>query len=263
MQKFDLGQLFRFYMRRFWIIILVALVGAAAGWVYSGFIVKPEYKSTSTVILDQSKQKTDATLINNYMALLKSRKVLEPIMQKNSLSIDYSTLMQDITIVNEKSTEIITISVVANDPGVAQTINLDLIDNFNLKSLGLAENREDEKDAADGMIIKVIDLASYDESPINIKTEQNVLLAAGGSVAMAIGLLTFIYDYRQSQHHKRARSVARRRSAVVGSITMTQSNNDMAEPMNNNKIALIDREARDILDVLENLDGVTPESRYQ
>lgn len=269
MQKFDLSQLFGYYMRRLWVIILIAVLGAAAGWTYSTFMVQPKYESTSTVILDQSKRSTDTTPINNYMTLLKSRKVLEPIIVENALDVDYSTLMQDITVVNEKSTEIITISVVASDPEMAQTINTELINSFNLESLGLAEtdkesgDNKEEENVEDGSIIKVIDLASFNDTAINIETTKSMMLAGGGAAVATMAIMLFVYDYRQSRRQTRMQYLARRRSPVVGKITTTQATGEMTEQPGGNKIALIDQEARDILDVLENIDGITPKPKFR
>jgi capsular polysaccharide biosynthesis protein len=236
------------------------LWGGGIGWFYSNNVVKPQYRSESTVILDQHQNTSDATLINNYISLLKSRKVLEPIIERNGLDVGYSQLHQNISIVNEKSTEIINIAVAAKSPDVAQRVNSDLIASFNLQSLGLSEDTGEKS-----RIITVIDDASYSDAAVNVKTMQNMLVVAAGMGVISVVVLFIVYDYRASRMQRMgARFVSRRARNVVGMITLPPRietpaatvGDRRAQETESVKIDLIKREATDMLDVLQNIGGV-------
>lgn len=264
MQELNLGKLVRYYLRYIWVVIVALLLGAGVGLFYSKNIVKPEYKSDSTVILNQHSGTSDSTLINNYTTLLKSRKVLEPIIQKTASGMGYSELYKNISIVNEKSTEIITISVTAASPELAQDINSSLIESFNIESLGLSPDSAESVDK----IITVIDEASFSAGAINDKTTQNIIILAGGGAVVAMVVLFVVYDHKHNRAAYRAAPMFanRRNSKMVGAITVDESPKIIAKEISkteqkareeqNSRIKMIKREATDILDVLENIGGV-------
>lgn len=267
MQELNLGKLVRYYLKYFWVILAALLLGAGVGLFYSQNIVKPEYKSDSTVILNQHSGASDPTLINNYTTLLKSRKVLEPIIEETASNVTYKELHENISIVNEKSTEIITISVTASTPELAQSINSRLIESFNIESLGLAVSGAEETEEVQ-QIVTVIDEASYSPTATNVKTTQSVVILAAGSAIIAIIVLFVVYDFKQSRITSRITPIYanRRNSKVVGAITVEESPKIIAEEISktqqkareeqNSRIKMIKREATDILDVLENIGGV-------
>lgn len=268
MQEFSFSKLARHYLKYAWVVILAALIGAGAGLFYSNNILKPEFRSDSTVILNQHANNQDATLINNYTTLLRSRKVLQPIIENNALSMDYDGLYNNIEIVNEKSTEIITISVTASSPEDARIINSSLIQSFNLESLGLSDTSSESAQKADAakQIITIIDEASLNTAPTNVKTMQTVILLMGGSTILAMVVLFVIYDYRNSRVQRVAPMYANRRSKMVGAVIVESApqitvaeiskNEQKVREEQKNRIKLIKREATDILDVLQNIGGV-------
>ena len=264
MQELNLGKLIRYYFKNIWVVIGALLLGAGVGLFYSKNIVKPEYRSDSTVILNQHSGATDSTLINNYTTLLKSRKVLEPIIEKTGSNLSYSELHKNISIVNEKSTEIITISVTAPSPELAQNVNSSLIESFNIESLGLSVGTTESAEK----IITVIDEASFSPNAINLKTSQNVAVMAGSGAVVAIVIMFIVFDVRNNRAVRRATPmfVNRRSSKMVGAITVDESPKIIAKEISkteqkareeqNSRIKMIKREATDILDVLENIGGV-------
>lgn len=263
MQDLSLGKLIRYYLKNSWIIVAALLLGAGVGLFYSKNIVKPLYKSDSTVILNQHSNTNDSTLINNYTTLLKSRKVLEPIIAETGSGISYSELYGNISIVNEKSTETITISVTAPNPELAQDVNSRLIESFNIESLGLSQDNT----ATANQIITVIDEASFNPGAINNKTTQNVVILAGGGAIVAIVVLFVAFDVRSYRATRTAATFVNRRSSrLVGAITVEEKPAIIAAEISkteqkvkeeqNSRIKIIKREAIDILDVLENIGGV-------
>ncbi|MDR3298231.1 MAG: hypothetical protein LBT19_02610 [Candidatus Nomurabacteria bacterium] len=255
MQEISLDKLMRHYLKYLWVVITATLLGAGGGALYSYSMVKPQFHSDSTVILNQHKNNPDSMLINNYVTLLKSRKVLEPIIEKNALTMNYAELYQNISIVNEKSTEIITISVMASNPELAQTINSSLVESFNLESLGLDTGVAE--DGASNQIITVIDEASFSPDTTNVKTTQNVAVMALGTSVAAIIVLFIAFEYQSNRAKNAPAQFARRRSNIIGAVVAPDTETPQATVGEiDDRVGVIKREATDILDVLQNIGGV-------
>lgn len=253
MYELNFVQLVKYYIQKTWILILSAILGAMAAYFYTVSLITPLYESESTVILNKS---TDdgANLTNNYITLLKSRKVIEPIISARNLDIAYTDLISNISIENQKSTEIINITVTANDPELAQNINSDLLASFNLKALGLDAKK-------DSSLVTVIDSANISNEAININVAKNVFISSGVAIVIAIIALFIIFDTKQSREARNAQQ-NRQRSRLVGSLVVSPALSSGAitsEIVTPDRLQSIRQEANDNLDLIETLRH-TPQS---
>lgn len=120
-------------IRRLWVMILAAAV--VAGGLYAGanWLTAPEYESTATLyILRQNGEdsstdvSTDFSLalkvVNDCTYLLKSRSVLNAVIEELALPMDYETLYDCISTANPDDTRILEVTVTTASPEQAKEI---------------------------------------------------------------------------------------------------------------------------------------------
>lgn len=137
MEELDLKELFFMFWNKKLEIILITLMFVAVGIGYSYFFVKPEYTSTTSLVLAQSSSSgqtgdgaisaTDLTmnskLVSTYSELIKRKAILGQVCE--NLNIPESNIQElrgKIKVNSAKNTEIIEISVTNKDPNKAATI---------------------------------------------------------------------------------------------------------------------------------------------
>lgn len=128
--EIDLMELFYALRHRLWIIILALVIGGAGAGFFSKKVLSPIYESTSMVYV-LSKETTLASLADlqigsqltkDYSVIIKSRPVLEEVIEKQSLDMTTEELSNMISIDNPKDTRILSITVSDVDPLRAQAI---------------------------------------------------------------------------------------------------------------------------------------------
>lgn len=137
MEELDLKELFFMFWNKKLEIILITLMFVAVGIGYSYFFVKPEYTSTTSLVLAQSSSSgqtgddaisaTDLTmnskLVSTYSELIKRKAILGQVCE--NLNIPESNIQElrgKIKVNSAKNTEIIEISVTNKDPNIAAAI---------------------------------------------------------------------------------------------------------------------------------------------
>jgi capsular polysaccharide biosynthesis protein len=185
-QDINLYRLLRFYVKKWAFIALLTIVGGFAGFVYSNYVQVPLYKSDATLLLVSTEERkvSDATLINNYIELIKSRRVLEPVLSKENYGISYEELVGSIEATNQKNTEVIKVSIDARDPQASQELVNGVVSSF----------RREVKELYDIENITVVDNASLSTKPYNIRTFLFTALTAAAGLSLAIITLFFAYD---------------------------------------------------------------------
>ena len=190
MQETYLYNLIRFYSKRWLIIISVTFFGLVLGFVYSNYIQTPMYKSEATLLLVQPNSATnrtvqDVTLINNYIELFKSRRVLEPVIEKQKLNTSYNDIVGLVEASSSANTEVIKVAVSTNDPQKSK--------DFLASAVGSFKSQVSQLYKVDN--VKIVDSASLASEPYNIHKE---LLSFGMAAVCFIGVFVvmfFAYDY--------------------------------------------------------------------
>ena len=133
MEEIDLRELFDYFKSKIsWIIIITILV-IGIGNLYGNFIRTPMYKSSTSLVLvsegngDNStytttEQQLNKNLVGTYSEVIKSKKVLNEVI--NNLGLDYSTgyLQSAINVSSVTNTEVIVITVNDKDAKLAKDI---------------------------------------------------------------------------------------------------------------------------------------------
>lgn len=118
-------------------IVLCFLIGAVIMNAYSYFLVRPTYKSTAKMyvvsasknsVVDLDALNIGTSLTADYEQLMLSYPVLEQVINKLNLDMDYDTLAKMITLENPTDTRILNINVVSTDPKSARDIANTLMD---------------------------------------------------------------------------------------------------------------------------------------
>ena len=128
--EIDLLELFYALRHRWWAILLALVIGAGAAGVYTKKLIAPHYQSTSMVYV-LSKETTRASLADlqigsqltkDYSVIIKSRPVLQEVIDKQNLDLTTDELGEMITIDNPKDTRILSITVEDIEPMRAKAI---------------------------------------------------------------------------------------------------------------------------------------------
>lgn len=128
--EIDLLELFYALRHRWWAILLALVIGVGAAGVYTKKLIAPHYQSTSMVYV-LSKETTLASLADlqigsqltkDYSVIIKSRPVLQEVIDKQNLDLTTDELGEMITIDNPKDTRILSITVEDIEPMRAKAI---------------------------------------------------------------------------------------------------------------------------------------------
>lgn len=135
--EIDLGQIFRAIAKRWYILVICALIGAALAFGYTKFLVTPQYKSTASMLV-LTKETTltsladlqiGSQLTGDYTQLIKSPDVLTETITDLSLDLTYRELGSKVSINNPASTRILELTVTDPDPQKAMDIVNTLAEN--------------------------------------------------------------------------------------------------------------------------------------
>lgn len=193
--EIDLLELAQVVLRKWWIVILCAVLAGSAGFAVSAFLMTPKYVSSTSVYVmskqDESKLSYSDTqlstqLTKDYEELIVSRYVLETVINNCQLEDTYEILRKRVTVANTKDTRIISISVKDASPAMAQYIanSIREIAAVHIKEVTAVE------------AVNIVDEANLPTDPVepSIKKFTALGIAAGAFVAIAIILIQYLMD---------------------------------------------------------------------
>ena len=195
----SLGDMVRVFVKRLWIIVLVAVIVAASMYAYLAANYTEQYTSKSTLMVMNPEENLSAsssayyysltiTAVNDCELLMTSRSVLSRIIDELSLAdygISYGKLKSMISISNYPDSHVLEVSVTTGDPVLSKAI----VDS--LCSMGAAQ--------IEGYIefatAEVIDEGTFSKSPSNSVRGEFAIL-----VGVAAAILVFIIFMLVSLH---------------------------------------------------------------
>lgn len=130
MTEIDLLELLLVLKKRWWMILVAGILGCAVMVALSIFFIAPKYQSTSQICV-LSKETTLSSLADlqigsqltkDYQIMIKSRPVLEEVIEKLGLNINYNQLRSKLKIENPADTRIVVLTVTDQDPENAKEI---------------------------------------------------------------------------------------------------------------------------------------------
>lgn len=130
--EINLGELFAVLWGRAFLIISAGVFFALAGLFLSKFVIHPEYESTTKIyILNKEENQTvtysdvqiSTQLTQDYAELIKSRRVLEEVIQRlHLMDMEYKDLYEVLKVDTPSDTRIVAITVKDEDPLMAMKI---------------------------------------------------------------------------------------------------------------------------------------------
>ncbi|MBQ1311131.1 MAG: polysaccharide export protein [Blautia sp.] len=126
-ETIDLLEVLQAMKKKFWLLILAALVGGCIAWAYTAFLVTPMYTSTASVLVLPKEQEYSSvsdlqygtSLTSDYKVLINSSAVISKVEDNLEITPD---IKYSVSVENQTNTRILLISVKCNDAVEAKHI---------------------------------------------------------------------------------------------------------------------------------------------
>ena len=196
MEEIDLKELFEFFKGKIGTLIIITIAVCLVGCIYGLFIQKPMYKSYTTVILGGSETNsnggittTDITLnknlVDTYAEIVKSRRVLDQVINELRLDLTYEQLHEKITVTALNNTEIIKITVYDRDAIKAKNIANVTADYFASEVVDLYNLNN----------VNILDKATEANKPYNINVIKQLIIYFMIGFILGAGILFLIFYF--------------------------------------------------------------------
>ncbi len=196
MEEIDLKELFDYFKSKMiWIAITVVLV-IGIGNIYTILTRTPMYRSDTTILLvsdnsgdvtyNTSELQLNKNLVGTYSEIIKSRKVLEQVIENLGLNYGYGELKGNVSVASVQNTEIIKVSVGDANAEMATRIANEIADVFTTEIQKLYKLNN----------VSVVDKAVDSIKPYNVNyVKDNIIYIAVG-IALSCGLIfiNFYFD---------------------------------------------------------------------
>lgn len=194
-ETIDLREYFAIIKKRFWIIALITAIAIAVSAVISFFVLKPIYQANSTLIVNTEKNEETQMITGDqfsvtqklavtYGEIIKSRAVIDQVIENLDLDETYDELVEKISISPVKDTQIISISVEDTNPEKARDIANEIPKAFTKEAKRITKANS----------VEVIDKAILPKEPVKPNKIMNIAIAA--VLGLMIGLFSvFLIEY--------------------------------------------------------------------
>lgn len=189
-QPVDLMELLYAFRRRWKILVTAMILGGIIAGIYTRIMITPLYTSTATILV-LSKETTltsiadlqfGTQLTSDYTALVRSRPVMEEVIENLGLDMGWSGLKGSIQVVNPSGTRLLELTVTNGDPELAKRIVDELA---NVSAAYVADQMEviPPKIIEDGIVSNV---------PVSPNMKSNVIKGMLGGLAI-VAVLTALF----------------------------------------------------------------------
>ena len=192
--EIDLFQLLLALKKKIVVILAAVLAGGLIAGIYTHFFITPVYSSTSMMlVLGNESSESSLTdlqvgsqLTGDYSVLIKSRPILQEVIDNLGLDMSYQQLEGMITIQTPENARILEVTVTYTDPQMAKQI-VDEVSSVSTTFIG-----EQMGMAAP----KIIEDGDVPAGPVSPSLRRNILLGAvaGGVIAAGIVILIAILN---------------------------------------------------------------------
>ena len=202
MEEINLKDLFSFFVKKIPIILFITSIIFALGMSYSVFLKPPLYKGNTTLILVKKKtgyeEGTAAPtqndiilnqkLVTTYSEIIKSRRVLNQVVNKLNLGYSSGELSKNITVSSVSDTEIIKISVSDENNNKASQIANTIADVF----------KEEVMEIYSLENVSIIDKAEVQDNPYNVQILKDVAIFLMVGLVVSVGIMFVVYYFDTS-----------------------------------------------------------------
>lgn len=205
MQEINLYELLKHYTKYVIFIVVFSLLGLLAGLYYTNKVQVPMYKSNATLILIQPATSTaQPTIINNYLELIKSRRVLEPVIKQVGINQSYEQFVGSVSTTSDKDTEVMKLSIATTSKS----------ESHDAMQATIASFKTEIKRLYNDNTVQVVDPASMPDQAYNVRPALQLILATMVGFITAIIAVFFIFDFKQNSKSKKKGTVIDDRTVV-------------------------------------------------
>lgn len=121
MEEFNISEFIKYYFSQIIIIIFFIIFGLIGCWYYTDSIQVAKYKSQTSLVLTSTGEITqndisvNKNLVSTYREIIKSRRILNPVIENLGLDLTAEDLSKQVNITSTNDTEIIVITVTDTD----------------------------------------------------------------------------------------------------------------------------------------------------
>lgn len=198
METIDLKDMFSYFKSKISIILLFITLVGILGCLYGLFVQKPIYKSSTSIVLISENQtgssltyndvSLNQNLVSTYSEIIKSRRVLNQVIDNLSLNYSYSNLSNNIEVSSVTGTQIIKISVSDRNSKTAMKIANEIAKVFS-KEIPELYNISN---------VNVLDYAEAASNPYNVNfIKQSIIYLLVGLV-LGLGVTFIMYYFDRS-----------------------------------------------------------------
>lgn len=195
MEELDITQLFNYFKSKIIYIIFATSIFFCLSSIYVNKFRVPKYTSETTILLNQANENSaintsdvnlNKSLVTTYGEIIKSKRVLNQVIEKLSLDLTYKELNSMVSVGEITDTSIISIKVTDKDNELACEIANEIADVFasEIVSIYKIEN------------ISTIDKAEVSETPSSASTLKIVVIGSLMGMILSIGIIfiSFYFD---------------------------------------------------------------------
>lgn len=184
MEELDFKELFSIFWSKKVQIILIILIFAVLGAIYTMTLIKPKYTSSTTLVLVQAESNkgntvttesittTDITLnsklVSTYSELIKSKNVLRQVMSNLNLDLNEEEIKKNIKVKSVSDTALIEISVTDENPEYAEKLTNEIANVFVQKVSEIYNINN----------VYIVDKAEFPTEPSNINHLKDIIIFA-------------------------------------------------------------------------------------
>ena len=191
MEEIDLKELLSLFWSKIFQIILIVLIIAGIGVIYTYGFTVPKYSSSTTLVLTGAEQSigadssnsitaTDVTLnsklVSTYSELVKSSKVLRQVISNLGIDVSEEELRKNVTVKSVEDTEVIKITVTNQNAVYSAKIANEIAKIFS----GMVSDIYNINN------IYIVDEAEITDTPSNIHHSKDILIFAFAGIIIAI-----------------------------------------------------------------------------
>ena len=199
MEEIDLKELFEFVKGKIGLLLIITVSVCLVGCIYGLFFQKPLYKSYTTVVLAGSDSGSSASitqtelavnknLVDTYAQIVKSRRVLDQVIDELGLDTTYNVLSSQIDVTALNNTEIIKITVDDEDAKKAR----------NVANVTAKYFTKEVSDIYNMNNVTILDEAIEAKNPFNINVLKQVIIYFVVGLVLAFGILFVIFYFDRS-----------------------------------------------------------------
>lgn len=189
---FEFKELVLYILRHFYIVVAALILTVALGLVYTLYLQTPLYRSETNLVLISNNNTSNLTtndvalsnnLVKTYANIIKSRNVLDQIIDHQQLSLSTDDLSEQIKVTTATDTQIITVRVSTDDAQLSQTIAADLAKTFKQEVIEIygIDN------------VQIVDPASYPSDAYNVNIPKTVVYSAAIGLILGIAIVFLIF----------------------------------------------------------------------